>query len=151
MGTVFQHNVAEIAGGLCGEYLPLKALRIDQWKQACVIDVGVGDKDVVHIGERDRKLRVLIDVSALFHTVINKNVLSRRIQIMTASSHFMICTDKCQFHGTPPFAAKSGNSCKHPIPVVDIQKYPFFPTVQCPQPFSRSPRILSFRFLPQIL
>ena len=92
MGTVFQHNVAEIAGGLCGEYLPLKALRIDQWKQACVIDVGVGDKDVVHIGERDRKLRVLIHVHTLFHATVHQKLRFSTFQIMAASCYLMIRT-----------------------------------------------------------
>ena len=67
--------------------------------------MGVGDKDVIHIGERHWKIRILIDVSALFHTIIDQDVFSSRIEIMAAASHFMIRADKCQFHGTPPRAA----------------------------------------------
>ena len=56
--------------------------------------MGVGDKDVIHIGERDWKIRILIDVSALFHTIIDQDVFSSRIEIMAAASHFMISADK---------------------------------------------------------
>ena len=48
--------------------------------------MGVGDKDVIHIGERDWKIRILIDVSALFHTIIDQDVFSSRIEIMAVTS-----------------------------------------------------------------
>ena len=63
-----------------------------------MVDVGVRDKNVINLGNTDRELFVFKEILSLFHTIVNEDLFTRRLKKMAAARHFVIGTDKGQFH-----------------------------------------------------
>ena len=64
-----------------------------------MVDVGMCQHKEIDLGGRNRKIRILIDVSPLLHAVVHQEMLPVDIQIVTASCYFMIGADKFNDHG----------------------------------------------------
>jgi hypothetical protein len=70
----------------------------DLGKHPAVIDMGVGQKNKINAGGRDRQRLIFKNVSALFHTDIDQNAFSAHLQVMAAACYFMIGSNKSEFH-----------------------------------------------------
>ena len=62
------------------------------------VDMGMGGQHAVDLARRNGDGLVLIDILALFHTTVDEVALSRRFQEGTAAGHFVVGTQKRQFH-----------------------------------------------------
>lgn len=60
--------------------------------------MGMGGQHAVDLARRNGDGLVLIDILALFHTTVDEVALSRRFQEGTAAGHFVVGTQKRQFH-----------------------------------------------------
>ena len=95
MGTVLQHDVAQVNGRIGGYHLAPEPSCIDPWQHARMIDMGMGQEHVVYFTVTYGKFRVLIDIVTLFHAAVDQYLCFPYFQKMTASSHLMIRPDKC--------------------------------------------------------
>ena len=60
--------------------------------------MSMGGQHAVDLARRNGDGLVLIDILALFHTTVDEVALSRRFQEGTAAGHFVVGTQKRQFH-----------------------------------------------------
>ena len=63
-----------------------------------MVNMGMGQKNKIDGGCRDRQGLVFKNISALFHTDIDQNVFSAHLQVMAAACYFMIGSNKSEFH-----------------------------------------------------
>ena len=96
--AVAEHDIAQIRGGKCGKDLSFESFFRKSGEHAGMINMGMGQKYVIHFRGRDRKPRVLIEIRPLLHAAVDQDILSSRLKEMTAARHFMGCSYKCQFH-----------------------------------------------------
>ncbi len=96
--TVAKHDVAQIARGLGGVNLPVKAPGVQQGEQPGMVDVRVSEQNIVDVGGLNGDFLVLVHILALLHAVVNQNVLAAGGKITAASGHFAGGADKGQFH-----------------------------------------------------
>ena len=125
MRTVPQHNAAKITGRRRRIYLPPKAPGIQKRKQPRMIHMSMGQKHIVNQRFVHWQLTVLKHICALFHTIIHQNIFFTYTQIMTASRHLMICSNKHQLHIRPP-ALYSHARKSVPASVTVLISYHFF-------------------------
>ena len=98
VGRVPQHDAAQLCRGLGGINSAPEAVAHQQGQQARVVDMGMGGQHAVDLARRNGDGLVLIDILALFHTTVDEVALSRRFQEGTAAGHFVVGTQKRQFH-----------------------------------------------------
>ena len=92
MGTVTEHDIAKVLRRLRRKDRPLKALLIKERKHTGMVDVGMGQEDIVDIGGRHRDRYIFKEVSALLHTTINKYMFTCDFQIMLTACYLVCCT-----------------------------------------------------------
>ena len=102
VGTVDQHNGAEILRGVGCNNPPFKAPGIDPGQHAGMVDMGVGQKHVIDLIISHRKLCILIRIIPLLHTAVHQNLGLSYLQVMAASRYFMVRSDKGQLHVRSP-------------------------------------------------
>ena len=68
-----------------------------------MVNMGMGQKDIVHIPGTDRQFLILIKIRSLLHPTVNQYIFSACFQKMTTSGHFMGSSNKAQTHITNPF------------------------------------------------
>ena len=107
MSAVAKHNVAKIAGGICGINRSLKAFGINCRKITGMIHMSMGQQHKINISRISRNIPVFIIIRPLLHTTVYQKLFSRRFQIVAASCHFVRCTDKCNLHMQAPFVRQS--------------------------------------------
>ena len=54
-----------------------------------MINMGMCQKNVIHIRSRNRNFLILIKILALLHTTVNENLLACRFEIMLAACYLM--------------------------------------------------------------
>ena len=67
-----------------------------------MIDMGMRQKNVIHIRSRNRNFLILIKILALLHTTVNENLLACRFEIMLAACYLMCRSRKKQLHKKAP-------------------------------------------------
>ena len=67
-----------------------------------MIDMGMRQKNVIHIRSRNRNFLILIKILALLHTTVNENLLACCFEIMLAACYLMCCSRKKQSHKKAP-------------------------------------------------
>ena len=102
VSRIQQHDAAELGRCLRGIDGAPEPLGHQSRNHAGVIHMGVGQENAVDLPGRHGQRRILVDVHALFHSVVHKNVLIAHLQIMTASRHLMIRANKNKLHPSPP-------------------------------------------------
>ena len=98
VGTVAEHDAAQIRRGVRGIHLPSEALGVQKGQQARVVDMGVGQQHVVDQPFVHRKGHVLERVHALLHAAVHQDIEPACLQKVAAPGYFMIRSDKCKFH-----------------------------------------------------
>ena len=102
MGGIPQHDIAQVAGGIRGIDIAPEAVLVELGQHTGVVDVGMGQKDGLHLGGGDGQRRVLKHVEPLLHTAIDQKILAIDLQYRTAAGHLMGGPDKRQFHDLSP-------------------------------------------------
>ena len=102
MGRITEHDVRKKGRGLGGYDRSSEAVMVKFRQHAGMVDVGMGQKDIVYFRCRNGQGFVLIGISALLHSAVHKNVFASNLKIVAASRHFMICPYKLQLHMAPP-------------------------------------------------
>ena len=59
-----------------------------------MVHMGMSQKNIINACLIKRKLGIFKHINALLHTVIHEDALFPNFKAVTASRHFMICTDK---------------------------------------------------------
>ena len=95
MRGIKKHDPAQRSRSAGREDLPAETMLIQERQKARVVNMGMGQKHHVDVTYRDRNRFVLIKIRALLHTAVNQELLPAGIQVITASGHFMRCTQKC--------------------------------------------------------
>ena len=98
MRRVAQHDAAQFCRGPGGIDPAPEAVAHQKRQKARVVDMGMGGQHAVDLARRNGDGLVLIDILALFHTTVDEVALSRRFQEGTAAGHFVVGTQKRQFH-----------------------------------------------------
>ena len=98
MGRVTQHDLTQGTCGACADDPASETVMTDLGKHSAVVDMGMGQKNKIDGGCRDRQGLVFKNISALFHTDIDQNVFSAHLQVMAAACYFMIGSNKSEFH-----------------------------------------------------
>ena len=98
MRTVTKHDAAKLCAGFRCIHSSPEASRIQKRQHTGMIHMCMGQKHIIDQRFLYRKIYVFKYIFSLLHTVINKNMLTTRFEIMTASRHLMICPNKFQFH-----------------------------------------------------
>ena len=98
VGRVPQHDAAQLCRGLGGINSAPEAVAHQQGQQARVVDMGMGGQHAVDLARCNRDGLVLVDILALLHPTVDEVALSRRFQKGTAAGHFVVGTQKRQFH-----------------------------------------------------
>ena len=57
-----------------------------------MVDVGMGQEDIVDIGGRHRDRYIFKKIPALFHTTVNKYMFTCDFQIMLTACYLVCCT-----------------------------------------------------------
>ena len=104
MCAVTKHDIAEITSCLCRINRTLIAFCIQGRKISGMIHVCMCQKHKIQITRSHRKLLIFIIIRSLLHSIIHQKLPSCRFQIITASGHFVCCTDKCYLHAQAPFS-----------------------------------------------
>src|SRR5699024_266578 len=102
VGTVPQHDAAQVRGGEGGDYLPRKALLAQERDISRVVDVSVGQKHIVDLPRRHRQLLVLIQVRSLLHPAVDEDPPPAGLQKMAAYGHLVGRADKSKLHLPQP-------------------------------------------------
>ena len=95
---VAQHDAAQLCRRPGGVDPAPEAVARQKRQKARVVDMGMGGQHAVDLARRNGDGLVLIDILALFHTTVDEVALSRRFQEGTAAGHFVVGTQKRQFH-----------------------------------------------------
>ena len=98
VGRVPQHDAAQLCRGLGGINSAPEAVAHQQGQQARVVDMGMGGQHAVDLARCNRDGLVLVDILALLHPAVDEVALTRRFQKGTAAGHFVVGTQKRQFH-----------------------------------------------------
>ena len=94
MRAVLQHNLAQITSRTRRKDLSAEALCINQGQHTAVVNVRVREKYIMNLIVSHGQRHVLIDIHALFHTAVHKDILSTGFNDMHASGYFMVGADK---------------------------------------------------------
>ena len=89
VGRVQQHDLAQVGGGLGGVHMAPEAVLVQQRQIAAVVDVGVGEQHRVQTSFGDGQGRIFVQVCALFHAVVDHDVLAAGLQQKTAAGDLM--------------------------------------------------------------
>ena len=68
-----------------------------------MVNMGVGEKNIVDIRCLHRDLLVLVEIRSLLHPAVHQDMLPAGFDHMAASGHFMVCSNKKKFHTQRPF------------------------------------------------
>ena len=63
-----------------------------------MVDVGMGQENIIHIGKWDGEICVFIYISSLFHTIVYEDMSAAGFQVMTAAGYFVVSADEGYFH-----------------------------------------------------
>ena len=116
VGRVLEHDVQQLAGEAGGEDLPLEALLDEQGHPAGVVDVGMGDDDVINIVGGKVQNRVVPLVLSLLEAAVDEDLLSAHFHAVAAAGDSLGCAEKGQFHEQrAPFSIEGpGRSSSRP-------------------------------------
>ena len=98
MRRVAQHDAAQFCRGPGGIDPAPEAVAHQKRQKARVVDMGMGGQHAVDLARCNRDGLVLVDILALLHPAVDEVALSRRFQKGTAAGHFVVGTQKRQFH-----------------------------------------------------
>ena len=102
VGGVQEHDVHEVRRQAGGEDLAVEALLDEHGHPAGVVDVGVGDEDIVNAPRREGELRVADLVPALLQSAVHQDLLAVDLQAVAAAGDALVGAEKAQFHTAPP-------------------------------------------------
>ena len=72
-----------------------------------MVDVGVGQKDVVQFSRGDGQGAILENVLPLFHAAVHQTLTARAFQQRAASGDLVVRSQKSDFHNDPPGLGRS--------------------------------------------
>ena len=110
MGGVFQHDPAELFRCRRRHDAAAETVFIKQRKVPGMVDMRMGQQDKIDAVRRNRQIRVDPDISSLFHSVIDQDMLSRSVQIMTAACYLTVSADKFKDHFRLTFSADAAGN-----------------------------------------
>ena len=104
MGAVDEHDLHQAGGNPGGPDLAGKPLPHQQGDPAGVVNVRVGDEDIVNGVGGEGQFPVIRLVAALLEAAVDQNPFPVYLQAVAAASDALIRSKKAQLHvGTPPF------------------------------------------------
>ena len=106
VGGVPQHHRHELRGETGGEDAAVKALLHQQGQPAGVVNVGMGDQNVVDVIGGKIQGVVVVLILALLQPTVNEDFLAVDLQAVTAACYRMGGAEKCQFHGAASLCRK---------------------------------------------
>ena len=98
VGAVHQHNIQEPGGEAGGPDPAVKALLNQHGNATGVVDMGVGNQDVVDGIGGEGQLMVVDFVPPLLQAAIDQDSLPVDLEAVTAASNALVRTIKVQFH-----------------------------------------------------
>jgi len=104
--AVAQHDVAEVVGGSCGVHRTLESVFIQQRQETGVIHMRVGEQYRIDFSGDGGQAYILVEILALLHAVVHKDVLAAEFEVCTAACNLVIRADKGDFHVCWPFRAR---------------------------------------------
>ena len=63
-----------------------------------MVYVRMGEKNVINVCGRIRYPAVFVDIGALLHSAVDKDLFSAYLKQCAGAGHFMCRTEKCDFH-----------------------------------------------------
>ena len=102
MGTVLQHDIAQVAGGLRGKHVAPESLFVQKRKVSGVIDMGMGQQHKIDLPCRHRQFGVFEQVLPLFHTAVNEALFIPDFQQRHAAGHLMGGANKRDLQSKTP-------------------------------------------------
>ena len=98
MRGIQQHNFTQVGGGVRGENFAPEAVFIKQRQIPAVVDVRMGQENIVDFGFRDGQRGVLIEVDALLHAVVHHNVFFTGVEQKAAARYLARRAQKGELH-----------------------------------------------------
>ena len=102
VGRVPQHDGHELPGQAGGHDPAVEALLHQQRDTASVVDVGVGDDDIVDVARGEVQHTVVPLVPSLLESAVDEDALSVDLHTVTAPGDGLGSAEKCELHGAPP-------------------------------------------------
>ena len=103
MCTVPEHDLTKRNCSSSCMDLAGKSSSIKQRQKTGMVNMCMGQQDIVNISRRTGNLDIFISISPLFHTKVHQNTSAADFQIGAAASDFMSRTDKGHFHKNHTF------------------------------------------------
>ena len=97
-GGVPQHNGQQLGRQAGGVNLPLEALLHQQGDAPRVVDVGVGDDDIVNVAGGEVQGVVVVLVPALLQSAVDEDLFAAHFQTVTAAGDRVGRAEECQLH-----------------------------------------------------
>ena len=99
IGAVDEHDLHQPGGEPGGPDLAGKALAHQQGNPAGVVDMGVGDQDIVDGFRFKGQVLIANVVPALLQAAVDQNALSVDLQAVAAAGNALVRAEKAEFHG----------------------------------------------------
>ena len=110
MRRILQHDLAELSRRGSRVDRSLKPILDKQRDQTRMINMRVCYENRIDVRRFDRNLLIDIVIRSLFHAAVDDDILVTDSEHMTAAGHFMIRSDKGQFHCFSPPCIKTFSS-----------------------------------------
>ena len=131
MRTVTEHDIAQLRRRPRRKDLPPEPPRVQLRQHARMIHMGMRQKNIVDLRLRHRKRSALKGIHPLLHALIHQHMHSCRFQIMAASRHLMVRSDKNKLH-FPSFRRRRRRSIPEQRSAAFVR--PFRKKYRCPHP-----------------
>ena len=124
VGGVPEHDAHQLGGQAGGEDTAVEALLHQQGQAAGVVDVGVGNQNIVDVVGGEVQRVVVMLVLALLQAAVDKNFLAVDLQAVAAAGYRVGRSEKCQLHGIASLLIV-WKGCLYCTPYLRKKLYPF--------------------------
>ena len=98
VGGIPQHNVQQLGGEAGAVDVAAKSLLDEQGNAAGVVNVGVGDNDILNVAGHEVQLGVVDLIPPLLQAAVNEHLVSVALHTVAAAGDGFGCTEKCELH-----------------------------------------------------
>jgi hypothetical protein len=90
MRAVQQHDTAEVGRCFCGVDLALEPVFVKLGQQPGMVDMCVGQKDIIDCCGRNGYFLILVNIMPLFHATVQQDMLSAAFDVVAAACYLVV-------------------------------------------------------------